>query len=253
MERTSYDYSLAWEGEPETVVRHADAVIRFLPSRPYGAAAIVQWIHLDPTAADTRIEEIEREAAASGGPVRWTFGDQPSPDDLADRLEARGLRRTIHWDGLALRDLSQEFPANPEVQVELLSQDNVAEWATARAPEDSVRRAARLEAAHRLLATGSQDVQHYLGRIDGQVASIAVLRIESNGVAYLRNAITLPRFRGRGLYLALVAHRLTVARAAGCSAAVVAAQVQSSSPILRKRGFERVCGFYAYGRTAEEP
>jgi len=253
VERTSYDYSLTWEGEPETVVRHSDAVIRFLPSRPYGPAAIVQWIHLDAATADTRIEEIEREAAASGGPVRWTFGDRPSPVDLADRLEARGLRRTIHWDGLALRDLSWEFPTNPEVEAEPLSQDNAAEWATAREPADPVRRAARLAAAQHLLGRGGRDVRHYLGRIDGQVASIVVLRIESNGVAYLRNAVTLPRFRGRGLYLALVAHRLKVARAAGCTAAVVAAQVQSSSPILRKRGFERVCGFYAYGRTAEEP
>jgi hypothetical protein len=77
------------------------------------------------------------------------------------------------------------------------------------------------------------------------------LRNEPNGVAYLRNAETLPAFRGRGIYLTLINHRLQVARAAGCTAAVVQAQVQSSSPILRKRGFRRVSWLRALTRPTE--
>ncbi len=83
------------------------------------------------------------------------------------------------------------------------------------------------------------------------VAGCVVLRIEHNGVAYLRDAVTLPEFRGRGVYLTLVHHRLQVARAAGCTVAVVQAQVQSSSPILCKRGLRRVSWLRALQWPAE--
>ncbi len=251
VERTSCSYSLAWEGEEEHLHDMGDAVIRVLPGRPYGAGAIVQWINLDPGRADERLAILERDAETLGGPVRWTFGDHPSPPDLASRLEARGLRRIIHWDGLALTDLRAELPVNPEVRIEPLSDENVEEWAAAREPVDPERRRQRIAAATRYLRNERRQVRHFLGRLDGRIAGFVVLRIEPNGVAYLRNAITVPGFRNRGLYLTLLAHRLRVAREAGCEVAVVAAQVQSSSPILCKRGFVRVCGFNGYARAAE--
>jgi GNAT superfamily N-acetyltransferase len=251
VERTSYSYSLAWEGEEEDVRDKGDAVIRVLPTRPYGAGAIVQWINIDPLQTDERLEALEHEAGAGGRPVRWTFGDTSSPPNLAQRLEARGLRRIIHWDGLALTDLRTEIPVNPDIQVEPLSEENLAEWAAAREPADPTRRQERIAAAHRFLRNDHRAILSFLGRLDGQIASFAILRIEPNGVAYLRNAATVPAFRNRGVYLTLVAHRLNVAREAGCQVAVVAAQTRSSSPILRKRGFVRVCGFYGYARAEE--
>jgi N-acetylglutamate synthase-like GNAT family acetyltransferase len=89
----------------------------------------------------------------------------------------------------------------------------------------------------------SQEVQIEVAHLDGEIAGFSVLRIEPNGVAYLRNAMTVPAFRNRGVYLSLVAHRLAVARTMGCTSAVLQAQAVTSAPILIKRGFKPVCRF----------
>ena len=83
-------------------------------------------------------------------------------------------------------------------------------------------------------------------RLGGEVAGYAVLRLEPTGIAYLKDAVTRPEFRRHGVYLALVAHRLTVARAAGGIAAVIQAQADTAAPILLKRGFRRVCRLVAF-------
>ncbi len=94
----------------------------------------------------------------------------------------------------------------------------------------------------------SQEVQIEVARLDREIAGFCVLRIEPNGVAYLRNAMTVPAFRNRGVYLSLVAHRLAVARTMGCTSAVLQAQTVTSAPILIKRGFKPVCRFVGLAR-----
>lgn len=71
-------------------------------------------------------------------------------------------------------------------------------------------------------------------------------------MVYLRNAVTLPQFRKRGVYLSLVAHRIALARESGCTAAVVQAQTRSSAPILLRRGFERVTTVWGLARPGTE-
>jgi hypothetical protein len=53
-----------------------------------------------------------------------------------------------------------------------------------------------------------QEVQIVVARLQGDVAGYAVLRLESNKVAYLRNAMTVPAFRNRGVYLSDVKRRM---------------------------------------------
>jgi predicted GNAT family acetyltransferase len=64
----------------------------------------------------------------------------------------------------------------------------------------------------------------------------------------LGGAATLPEHRGRGIYSALVAKRLTDARAHGRTAAVIQAVRASSAPIVAKLGFREICSldFYAW-------
>ena len=98
------------------------------------------------------------------------------------------------------------------------------------------------------LSLPTQEVQIEVARLDREIAGFCVLRIEPNGVAYLRNAMTVPAFRNRGVYLSLVAHRLAVARTMGCTSAVLQAQTVTSAPILIKRGFKPVCRFVGLAR-----
>lgn len=253
-ERTFYDYSFAWEGEEEQVIDHGDVLIRDLPVPWGGIDAVVERMAFDPAHVEERLDTVFAEVRAHERRIWWILGESTQPADLRERLEARGLQVTINWDCLALTDMAAEFPRNPDVVVEPLAEANVADYAALCNEEDPGHNVyeGRLAAAYRYLQLPQQDAHIYLARVDGQPAACVVLRIEPTGVAYLRNAFTLERFRGRGVYLALVGRRVAVARAAGCHAAVVQAQIQSSSPILRKRGFRRVAGMQAMEYRKEQ-
>jgi GNAT superfamily N-acetyltransferase len=246
VERTFNEYSFAWEGEIEEVHDEGDLLVRVLPNKVYGWDALVMRPNLAEDAADARIDAVLEALQPARRSIWWMFGDTVRPADLGDRLVARGFRRVITWDGLALTDLSVAFPVNPAVVVEPFSLDNLQEVVAAYEPDDPVARQVRVEAGERYFALPRPESLTLIGRLDGVVASVVVLRLDPTGIAYLRNAFTLPAYRGRGVYLTMIEARLKIAREAGCTAAVVQAQVQSSSPILRKRGFERVCGFYGY-------
>jgi GNAT superfamily N-acetyltransferase len=69
----------------------------------------------------------------------------------------------------------------------------------------------------------------YLARVGGEPAATAALTVSDDGVAYLADGATLPRFRGRGLQSALIARRLADAGAAGCDVACSQASVGSTS------------------------
>src|SRR5205085_378537 len=143
---------------------------------------------------------------------------------LRDRLAARGFEQELEWDGLVLDDLSTVIPTNPRVVIEPLSQENAEAYALALAGDrQSPHYALLLAQAHRFLELSPQQIQIHIARWDGEIASRAVTRIEPNGVVYLRHALTLPAFRNRGVYLSLVAYRLALARASGCTAAVLQA------------------------------
>jgi hypothetical protein len=259
-ERTILDYSWAWEGEREHVEQLDGAVLRWLDVPWFGLDGMVVHVKCDPERIDEQLDAIIARSEAGSRQCWWVVGQSGQPADVVERIVAKGFVKSIEWAGLALRDLNAPFPVNPDVIVEPLSATNVDEYAafcaslaTAAVPGGDPRiRPERLAAGQRFIASNDPNAGIYLGRLDGKVASCVVSHIEPTGVMYLRNAVTLPEFRQRGLYLTLVAYRLGVARAAGCRAAVVQAQTRSSAPILIKRGFERVTTIWGLSRPGTE-
>lgn len=78
----------------------------------------------------------------------------------------------------------------------------------------------------------------YLARIDGEPAGAASLR-RDGAIAQMCGAATLPAFRRRGIQTALLQHRLTDSRKAGCKLAVITTQPGSKSQEnSQRRGFE---------------
>ncbi len=81
---------------------------------------------------------------------------------------------------------------------------------------------------------------YLLAMVGGQAAGTASYRYSGDGrTIYLSGASTLPYFRGRGVFHALVQWRLAQARARGCRLAAVLARQGTSAPILRNLGFTR--------------
>lgn len=241
-ERTLYAYSATWEGTDERVLDVGDALVRVQPS---GGEVVA--LQVDAADIDGRLDELIRQVGAHAGRYLWVVGPSSRPHDLADRLVARGFDVAYTWNGLALDDLSVTLPTNDDVRIEPLSWENVEDYVARCAdPDDPDARTARRISAHRYLHFTDREVQLFVARVGGQVAGYAVFRIEPTRIAYLRSAMTVAEFRRRGVFLSLVAHRLAIARAAGCTAAVVQAMTTTSAPILMKHGFRPVCRLVAF-------
>jgi hypothetical protein len=244
IERIVINRKAAWEGKQEQVIDLGNALLKVQPG--FGMVMRLHFTGRDiEQRIDETIEQVERIVPRCG----WGIGPSSQPADLEQRLNARGFITTLEWDGLVLEDLSTEIPRNPTVMIEPLSWQNAAEYAT-RCTEvnDAQFHASLLASAHRFLTMPHHEVQIFVARLDEEVAGYAVLRLEPNGVSYLCDAMTVPAFRRRGVYLSLVAHRLKVAEAAGCTTAVILAQTKTSAPILVRHDFIPVCRMVALTR-----
>ena len=78
-----------------------------------------------------------------------------------------------------------------------------------------------------------------MARVDGAIVGTAGFVVKPQS-AYLVGGNVLPRYRGRGLYRALVDHRIERIRAMGIRLATTQARESTSAPILEALGFETV-------------
>jgi Acetyltransferase (GNAT) family len=246
VERTLYESSSTCEGieAHEIPLGVGEVVLR----TQTGFAAAMP-LRFPPSAVEESLAQAIEQVEAIVPWCLWVIGPSSQPPDLQQRFEALGFTVRMEWEGLALDDLSLPLPTTAGLVIEPLCWDNAAAYATAMAGgADSPYRAELLSQTHRFLRRSPQEVQIDVARLDGEIAGYSVLRLEPNGVAYLRNAMTVPAFRNRGVYLSLVAHRLAVAQTRGYIAAVLQAQTATSAPILIKRGFKLVCRLVGLAR-----
>lgn len=253
-ERTMYEYKMAWEGEREEDFLLADALIRYLPVRWAGVNGMVMRQRYDVAAVDRRLDELIEQETSQGRRYLWIVGPSSAPTNLGARLLSRGYGTAVEWDGLVLTDLSQQVHGGLDVVVEPLSVANAEGFARVRSElaNDPAIFEERLASAHRYLAADDHHGVHIqLARLSQDIVGYVVLRTEPNGVAYFRDAYTMKHARRHGVYLALVARRLALAREAGCTIGVVQANRNTSSPILQKRGWRRVSWVTGYARPQE--
>lgn len=181
--------------------------------------------------------------AARGKAVEWKTYGHDLPLDLTDRLRAAGFvpedRETL-LIGLAA-ELAAE-PAPPDgVVLRQVSTDadirRIAAMESAVWDEDWSRLADELIA--RIGATPDEIVV-MAAEADGEVVSAAWVDFHpGTEFAGLWGGSTLPKWRGRGVYRALVAARAALAVARGVKFLQVDAS-DDSAPILRRLGFHAV-------------
>lgn len=252
-EQTIYTYSWAYECERERLLDTGDALVHILAVPWFGDDGFAGRLVFDPETVTERLDTVLRQAGDAERRFIWITGPSSRPTNLSDLLAARGLAPLVFWEGLALRDLSWPYPEAPGVRVRQLTAESVdayVDLCVGHGPKtDDAVRVERRAAAMRLVEAGQREAQVFIAYVDGEPAGCSVLRIEPDRIAYLRNAFTLEAFRHRGVYLAMVGARLALAREHGCVAAVVQAQGHSSAPILRKRGFIKVCELVGHARA----
>ncbi|HWM86801.1 MAG TPA: GNAT family N-acetyltransferase [Kofleriaceae bacterium] len=211
------------------------------PSFRTGGFNEVSLSVLDDGEADAVIDATIAEYRRLGLAFRWAVPPGSKPDDLSERLARRGLARST------VRGMARTTADPPDGSIDGVRVDEVDEtsldlftrvmaegWATDRSA---------LDAAHNAIFRQPERNQRlYLAFRGGEPAAVASYVVYPRS-AYLLGGVVLPRFRGLGLYRALVGARLRDASARGIQLATSQAREGTSAPILERMGFRTICQF----------
>jgi ribosomal protein S18 acetylase RimI-like enzyme len=223
---------------PDGCVEHDDRVIRSVSGGDGWLG--VTWSELDDASADAAIAAQVARFAALARPWEWKHYSYDQPPDLPARLLAAGFTRqpaeallvaeiadlaldASAPEGVHLQAVVDEQGVDALVAVhdEVFGEDHSALGTTLRA-----RLAQQPSTAAAVLAVAGQ-------------TPISAGRVEFHAgtdFASLWGGGTLPGWRGRGVFRALVAHRAALASARGFRYLQVDA-MPTSRPILRRLGF----------------
>ncbi|TJZ59370.1 GNAT family N-acetyltransferase [Streptomyces piniterrae] len=203
----------------------------------------VVWSDLDGSTADAAIAAQVRHFTSLGREFEWKVYAHDRPADLGERLRTAGFtaepaEALMVAPVRGLRAAGADF-GPPEGARLLPVADAAGVELLVRVHEEVFGRpGARLR--HRLLGRLAEDpgsvamVVAMAGDLPVSAARIELTR--GNVFAGLWGGGTLPAWRGRGLYRALVAHRAWIAEARNFSYLQVDASDQSR-PILERLGF----------------
>ncbi|MGW8574425.1 GNAT family N-acetyltransferase [Streptomyces niveus] len=234
---------------PGVVVERVGAVVRQTATAG-GPGAVadgcwngVLWSDLDADSADAAIAEQKRHFTSLGLEFEWKVYSHDRPHDLAQRLVAAGFtpeppetlmiaEAAALPDELTLPDGVRLIAVTDAAGVELMAEVHEQAFGT-----DRSRTRERLLAQ---LAAAPGDVAAAVALAGDLPVSAARMELPpGTEFAGLWGGGTVPAWRGRGLYRALVAFRTRLAAERGYRYMQVDASSQSR-PILRRLGFEEL-------------
>ncbi len=235
-------------GEPGAVAEADAGVLRWLA--PGTRTSSITWSDLTSDTADAVIAAQVRYFAARGTPVEWKLYDYDQPADLGRRLLAAGFvaddEELVLVAETAAVDSEVRLPDG--VRLDLVTdQAGLAALMAVRelaftahpSPELGERLAAQLREDPELV----QMVVAMAG--DEPVSAARVEFVPGTDFAGLWGGGTVPAWRGRGIFRALVAYRAALAAARGYRYLQVDA-LPTSRPILQRLGFEPVAATTPY-------
>lgn len=199
---------------------------------------------LTGTGLDELIARQRDRFAELGERVEWKLYGHDQPADLPDRLLAAGFvpqpQETVVIGPAAA--LATTLPLLPEgVRIrEVTSRADLERIAAMETRVWGEDRSHLVEGLTKELAADPQSLTVVVAEADGTVVSAGWVRYPAGtGFGTLWGGSTLPDWRGRGLYRALVTHRARLAHARGRTLLQVDAS-DDSRPILERLGFVAV-------------
>ena len=194
-------------------------------------------------ALDALIAEHRDFFAARGESVEWKTRGHDLPADLPDRLSAAGFvpaePETVVVGEAVRLNAEPVLPAGVRIrQVDTRTDfERIAALQTQVWGEDHAWLAGELETSVR---DARGDVLVFVAEVGGQVVSSCRLEFTpGTDFAGLWGGSTLPAWRGRGIYRALVAHRARLAQERRVRYLQVDASADSA-PILLRLGFQAI-------------
>ena len=248
------EFAMTHRPLPEPGVEVIDTVryvVRIVPTFPIPGPNSASFIRCATYEVDEVIESVEAVFAKRSLPYNWILDPETQPPDLEERLQTRGIVADPVDSDAAVMIL----PANAGLRAPALKGLVI---------EDSLRDLDAFTAAERVAAEAFaglpfgepmpmdesreqrfSDARAYPGRkgilatVDGEPAGSASVTLFPPDAAIINAGAVRPRFRGLGVYRAMVVARLAMAREAGAMGLVVWAG-HMSAPILGRLGFQKV-------------
>lgn len=218
------------------------------PDFPVPGPNSVSYIRWRAEDADAMLDEVRAIIKPYRLPVSWILDPETEPPNFAGFLVARGIRPDA---GSGPEAAVMVLPTDARVEgphvAGLEIRDALADAAAFNAADAVNREAFRssvppdLAANERRrrnqLAAGNRRL--ILAVLDGEPAGSAGMSLFPPVGAIINGGAVRPKFRSRGVYRAMVAARLEMAREAGVSGLMVWGG-HMSAPILGRLGFETV-------------
>lgn len=221
--------------------------ITLQPDWPVAGPNAVSWIRCNREEAKDVIAEIRAVVRPRRLPLMWTLDPETEPADFAAFLAEHDVHpapsgaevavmvlpcdadlNTAHFDGLGMEDaLANSFIFRAAVAANDEAFGNETH-ADARTLEQRRRN---------FVAAGNKYL--LLASVDGEPAGSGSLTVDGPEGAAMNGGAVRPKFRGRGIYRALVAARLQIARDLGAAGLAVWGGPMSA-PILERLGFTKV-------------
>jgi GNAT superfamily N-acetyltransferase len=241
--RTAFDEQIRRKAEPDepgAVVEADEGVLRWVA--PGSETSCIIWSALTDSTADTVIAAQKKYFMARGTAVEWKYYDYDQPADLPARLVAAGFEpdddemmlvaqtsaidsRVVLPDGIRLAPVTDEAGLAALLRVGDLA------FGEHRSPELGDRLRGQLS---------SQEIQMVVAMAGDEPVSAARIEfVSGTDFAGLWGGGTVPAWRGKGIFRALVAYRAGLAAERGYRYLQVDA-LPTSRPILQRLGFEPV-------------
>jgi GNAT superfamily N-acetyltransferase len=234
--------------EPGAAVERDDGVLRWVA--PGDQTSCIIWSSLTEQTADGAIAAQQRYFTRRGTPVEWKYYDYDQPADLPARLLAAGFEpddeelmlvaETASVDPrIVLPDGVRLVPVTDEAGVAAMMAVHDRAFTDHPSPELGERLLAQLAGAPESLRM----VVAMAG--DEPVSAARIEFVADSDFAGLWGGGTVPAWRGKGIFRALVAYRAGLAAERGYRYLQVDA-LPASRPILQRLGFTAVAATTPY-------
>jgi GNAT superfamily N-acetyltransferase len=214
--------------------------VRFRPRPGMKGGSYILYSDLDETNADAVIRDEIAYFQQLGLRCEWKLYDHDRPADLKERLIAHGFVLE-EPEALMILDLAEtpdvlRQPVTLDVR-RITDPDLIPEIMTVQQTVWAERDIAFVEEAIQELRLNGPFISYYAAYADGRPVCAAWIRFgETGAFAGLWGGATLPDYRGRGFYTALVAARAQEAIRRGYRYLTIDASPMSR-PIVERHGF----------------
>jgi len=250
IEQNGFQFFRLYRHWPRAEVYEGPDLLWTLTDIPFLVFNSVADARLERDTADAAIKAAIARCQSRRVPMLWTTGPSTRPNDLGERLVARGFIHTEDEPQMAMDldelDVDPETPEGLEIEV-VRDSSALARWCwvcNAGFGMPAFTERAWLDLYSCIAEVPHTPLSHFLGRLQGEpVATSSLLLL--GGVAGVGGVATLPDRRGRGIGRAMTLAALRVGRAAGYRFGVLGAS-EMGVGLYRRIGFCEVCRFGSY-------